>query len=151
LELQAQTAKGNVLWVYTNGRANYQNGKVVTLSGTIQDIDASKKAEEKYNLEKQKSIQSAKLASLGELAASMAHEINNPLGIISGYTELMLMTTDLPDAMLSKLNVILNSCERIAHIVNNLKKFSRIETAKEHSQQNLTKIINEAISLARPR
>ncbi len=45
LELQAQTAKENVLWLYTSGRANYQDGKVISLSCTIQDIDDRKQTE----------------------------------------------------------------------------------------------------------
>jgi PAS domain S-box-containing protein len=45
LELEALTAKGNVVWVYTNGKANFQDGKIVTLSGTIQDINTRKLAE----------------------------------------------------------------------------------------------------------
>ncbi len=45
LELEALTAKGNPLWVYTNGAPNFVDGKVVSLSGTIQNIDDRKKAE----------------------------------------------------------------------------------------------------------
>ncbi len=121
LELQAKTAKGNVLWVYTNGKANYKDGKIVTLSGTIQDIQARKEAELKYEKERQKSIVASKLASLGELSASMAHEINNPLGIISGYAELTLHSSTTPDAVRPSMEVILKSCKRIAHMVGNLK------------------------------
>jgi two-component system, NtrC family, sensor kinase len=151
LELEACTAKGNVLWVFTTGKANYRDGKIVSLSGIIQDIDARKKAEQKYNLERQKSIQSAKLASLGELAASMAHEINNPLSIIYGYTDLMLQDHALPEGFIDKLKVVNRSCERISHLVNNLKKFSRTEDAVEYSNQSISMIINDAISLTLPR
>lgn len=151
LELQAQTAKGNVLWVYTNGKANYKDGKIVTLSGTIQDIDARKQAEARYDLERQKSIQTGKLASLGELAASMAHEINNPLGIISGYTELLMFSPNIEQKTHDKLDVILKSCERISHIVGNLKKFSRSEDRMAHQEKSLSSIIHESITLARPR
>lgn len=151
LEVEAQTAKGNVLWVYTSGKANFIDGKVVTLSGTIQDINARKIAEIKYNKERQKSIQSAKLASLGELAASMAHEINNPLGIISGYTELMLQTTDSDDDDTKKLETILKSCERIAHIVKSLKKFSTSGKEVTREKKSLPDIVREAVNLARPR
>ncbi len=151
LEVEAQTAKGNVLWVYTNGKANLVDGKVVTLSGTIQDINARKIAEIKYNKERQKSIQSAKLASLGELAASMAHEINNPLGIISGYTELMLQTTDSEDEDARKLETILRSCERIAHIVKSLKKFSTSGKEVTREKKSLPDIVREAVNLAKPR
>ena len=151
LELQAQTAKGNVLWVHTSGKANYQDGKIVTLSGTIQDIHVQKSAEISLDLERQKGIQSSKLASLGELAASMAHEINNPLGIISAYTELMMQMPDIDEHVASKLGIIFRSCERISHIVSNLRKFSRTDETAEHSKCSLAKIVKEAILLSKPR
>lgn len=151
LELIALTPKGKQLWVYTNGKANYENGEIKTLSGTIQDIDDKKTAEMEYNLERQKSIQSAKLASLGELAASMAHEINNPLGIISGYSELLMRSNSDNSDALSKIEVILKSCNRISHIVNNLKKFSRSGDSREQSKIVLSDVVKEAIMLAKPR
>tara|TARA_R110002072_G_scaffold186291_1_gene343165 strand:+ start:1189 stop:3012 length:1824 start_codon:yes stop_codon:yes gene_type:complete len=151
LELKAKTAKGNELWVHTSGQANYHDGKVVSISGVIQDIDARKQAENKYNLERLKSFQSNKLASLGELAASMAHEINNPLGIISGYSELMLLSEDMNDSQSEMLEAVLKSCERISHIVNNLKRFSRKDEQRALEQVSLEKIIGESISLANPR
>ncbi len=150
LELMANTLKGNTLWVHTEGKANYVDGKIVTLSGTIQDIDAKKKSEKKYNLERQKSIQNARLASLGELAASMAHEINNPLGIISGYSELLLRDQAGDTRAKSKIEVILKSCGRISHIVNNLKKFSRAEREQKQKSIVLSDLINESIMLAQP-
>lgn len=140
-----------MLWVHTSGQANYHDGKVVSLSGVIQDIDAKKQAEHKYDLERQKSIQSSKLASLGELAASMAHEINNPLGIISGYSELMLLSEDINDSQSEMLEVVLKSCERISHIVNNLKRFSRKDEQRALELVSLAKMIDESISLANPR
>ncbi|BBN83542.1 hypothetical protein PA25_35270 [Pseudoalteromonas sp. A25] len=151
LEVKALTAKGNERWVHTTGHANVHEGKVVSLSGTIQDIDEKKKIEYKYKLEKQNSIQQSKLASLGELAASMAHEINNPLGIISGNTELLLLTEELSQKGRNKLDVIFESCERITHMVKNLKRFSRKEndTTKKHC--DLAQIINNSVAMAMPR
>lgn len=151
LEVEALTAEGNILWVHTTGKAKYENGKVVTLTGTIQDIDARKKSEMSFNLERQKGIQSAKLASLGELAASMAHEINNPLGIISGYTELIIESNPQASPASSKLDIILKSCDRIKHIVSNLMRFSRINETSEHKEILLSNTINEAIFLASTR
>jgi len=54
LELEALTAKGNVLWIFTNGKPNYKDGKIVSLSGTIQDINSRKLAENKFELERKK-------------------------------------------------------------------------------------------------
>lgn len=69
--------------------------------------------------------QSAKLASVGELAASIAHELNNPLGTISLRLETVLART--PDDALTRplLTVIEGEVERMARLVGNLLQFSR--------------------------
>ena len=147
LELEAQTAKGNVLWVYTNGKANYEDGKVVTLSGTIQDIQQRRLAEMRYEAERIKSIQNAKLASLGELAAGLAHEINNPLAHISGAAQIMAKYKDQPDKMLPMLEDVDKSCHRIARIVKSLKKFSRTSDESEMHERQLTALVEESLIL----
>jgi len=152
LELQASTQKGNIKWIYTNGKANYIDGKIATISGTIQDIHARKITEIKYNKEKQKSVVNAKFAALGELSASIAHEINNPLGVISGYAELLQLTSTTASAedISKKSDIILKSCDRISHIVKSLKKFSRSEEG-QYTECLLQDLINEAIVLTKPK
>lgn len=149
LELKSQSPSGETKWIFTNGHAHYEDGKITKISGTIQDIHDKKITEVKYNQERQKSIQNAKFAALGELAASIAHEINNPLGIISGYTELLQLQDELSSD--PKLDKILKSCERIAYIVKNLKRFSRSDDIPIKSPINLTDIVEEAVSLAAPK
>lgn len=149
LELQIVTANGNKKWIHTNGKANYQNGKIRSISGTLQDVEEKKQAELVHNQGKQKSIQNAKYAALGDLAASIAHEINNPLGIISGYTEL-LQYNNMENAE-EKLNIISTSCERIAHIVKNLKRFASNDSELQHSKVNLSTIVNDTMTLTCPK
>ena len=153
LELQARTPKGAVKWIYTSGKANYKDGKIETISGTIQDIHQRKITEIKYNQERHKSIMNAKFAALGELSASVAHEINNPLGVISGYAELLQLTHESasPEDILTKSAIILRSCDRITHIVKSLKKFSRSDEAIQHTVCSLKNVISEAIVLTRPK
>lgn len=61
-------------------------------------------------------------AEMTKLVKHTAHEINNPLGIISGYTELIKSQPDLNMSTNEKLDVILNNCERIVNIIQNLKQ-----------------------------
>lgn len=147
LELQAQTAKGNVLWVYTNGRAHYKNGKVVKLSGTIQDIDEKKKAEMALEKERAISAQNAKLATLGELSAGVAHEINNPLAIAMGCLSMLEKNKDDPEKYNKKLGLIEKSCKRIQKITKGMLKFSR-QGDKEIKPISIATIVDEAVSLA---
>jgi signal transduction histidine kinase len=71
----------------------------------------------------------------------MAHEINNLLGIISGYIELILQSRETNEKMASKLEIVLKSCGRISHIVNNLRKFSRSDKKPEYIGHSLSNVI----------
>lgn len=74
-------------------------------------------------------IQAAKLSSLGTMAAGVAHELNNPLAGVKGFTEILLTKTQ--DEKTKKiLNKILHSSTRMQEIINHLRTFSR-ESKKE--------------------
>jgi len=70
-------------------------------------------------------VHSEKLASLGVMAGGIAHEINNPLMVILGRTELMLMEEDLPERLRGNLDTVRTETERIASIVTGLLTFAR--------------------------
>jgi C4-dicarboxylate-specific signal transduction histidine kinase len=87
------------------------------------------------SLEEQKMISQhqAKLASLGQLAAGVGHEINNPLAIIKGFLhalEIELNINQNPDSKPAYLiNKINHATDRIVNIVKGLKSFSRANTS----------------------
>ncbi len=69
--------------------------------------------------------QAAKLATVGELAASVAHELNNPLGTVSLRLEGVLARTPADDPRRPALEVIEQEVERMARLIANLLQFSR--------------------------
>ena len=151
LELEAKTAKGNVRWVYTNGKANYKDGKIVSLSGTIQDIHQRKIAEDRYAAERQKSLHQSKLASLGELAAGVAHEINNPLAVIYASIQLLPNFKDDFTRVDELYGRIEKACTRIERIVGSLQKFARSSEVPTYHRHDLAKVAGEALFLAQTR
>jgi signal transduction histidine kinase len=93
-------------------------------------------------------IQSAKLAGVGELAAGLAHEINNPLTTIIGLASLLL-DTSVPTGeheRLEDLRMINQEARRARDIVRGLLNFARVDTPKRQPT-DLNQLIEECILL----
>ena len=133
-------AKGKIMKVDSNG-------KPIRFMGTHLDISEEVRIQKEIEEQKVKLIHHSKLASLGEMSAGIAHEINNPLAIIMGSAGLLTKFIDNPEKFQNKIDSINKSCLRISKILNGLKKFSRSADKTQLKPQNLTDIINEAIVL----
>ena len=82
--------------------------------------------ESEIRLELERSLrQSEKLATIGQLASGLAHEIGTPLNIISGRVELIRRKMDDRQGMQKNLDIILNQTERIIKIIQQLLGFAR--------------------------
>ena len=92
-------------------------------------------------------FQAEKLASIGQLAAGIAHEISNPLFVISGRTELLLGNKELPSEALEALNLVSSQIQRIRDLVDRVLKFSR-KSSPKLEVININVIIEAALSLA---
>jgi signal transduction histidine kinase len=100
----------------------------------------------------QQLIHGEKLASVGRLAAGVAHEIGNPLAAILGFVEL-LRAGDLPPAQAGEFLARIHSeTERIHHIIRDLLDFSRRDPEGELAGQraDLREVIADAVDLVRP-
>jgi two-component system NtrC family sensor kinase len=91
-------------------------------------------------------IQSSKLASLGELAAGIAHEIGNPLSAISNYTQFLSLAEGMEVEDRESLEGIKVEVSRIDGIIKNLLAFSR-SSSEEITEVDINEVINNSLSL----
>ena len=90
-------------------------------------------------------IQSEKLASLGQLVSSIAHEINNPLTPILGYSQILISQASVDGDKRDKyLGVISESAEKVKRIVENLLSFARTDKPNRE-YADINKIVEKAV------
>jgi len=91
-------------------------------------------------------IRSEKLASLGKMAAGIAHEINNPLTSILINTHLLLEKSEKKDANFENLTLIADETSRCAQIVKGLLEFSR-QNPPEKTRSDINELIERTTQL----
>ena len=94
-----------------------ENGEVIGSVMVARDVTKQKRMEEQL-------IVTDRLASIGELSSGVAHELNNPLTSVIGFSQL-LMEGEVPDNMKENLATIYSEAQRAAIIVKNLLTFAR--------------------------
>lgn len=72
-----------------------------------------------------KLVHAEKMAAVGQLVSGVAHEVNNPLTAILGFTDLLMENPELPESARKDLRVVLQEAQRTKQIVQNLLSFAR--------------------------
>jgi PAS domain S-box-containing protein len=133
------------------------SGQPVGFSGIAQDITGRKQAEENLfktlkELQESKDmlVQSEKLAAVGRLSAGVAHEILNPINIISMRLELLEVRGDMPGHFVDTLRICRNQIDRVVRIAKDLNQFSRIAST-EYNITDLNELIKHIIEMTAPR
>ncbi len=133
--IQIKTPVGTFKFVEMITEAYLWEDSSLSILG-IRDLTAQKKLEESLQ-------HSKRLATVGHLAAGVAHEINNPLAVMQLRLEL-LSKLDLPDPVPAHLQVLRKHIGRIVHIVTNLRSGTRPQP-QQWSSFPLSKAIQAAL------
>ncbi|MEJ2756974.1 MAG: GAF domain-containing protein, partial [Anaerolineales bacterium] len=80
---------------------------------------------EAQRLAEERLVRSTKLAAVGEMAAAVAHELNNPLTTVTGFTELILESLDKDSPEYEDMSLVLSEAQRSREVVRRLLDFSR--------------------------
>lgn len=119
------------------------------------DIQAKKDAEAQIQSQRIKLETSARLAALGEMAGGVAHEINNPLFVITSRVQLMLLSlerdTEIERQFKSHLDTVLETCDRIVKIVRGLRNVARDSDNEAFEQTSLRALIEQTVDLCASR
>ncbi len=116
----------------------------------LRDLDESERELEEACLKLKETqnqlIQSAKMNALGELAADIAHEINQPLTVIKGLSNNLLRETAPETPRYEKIKLIADSARKMEAVIKHLKVFSRMDAEGLHPV-DLDSVIREAFAM----
>ncbi len=127
--------------------AESSTGKPMRFVGTHLDVTQEQNLIREVENQRVKFIQTSKMAALGEMSAGIAHEINNPLAIISGTLHLIPRCANNEESLKARALTIQKACDRIIKIVKGLRKFSRSGEKINVGRASLKEIILESIGL----
>ncbi|MEI6972070.1 MAG: PAS domain S-box protein [bacterium] len=166
LELELVDRGDKQRWVHANGVAKWDHDRIESISGSIQDITAHRQAEQELrqsntalheamkqlqDVQKQV-IQQERLTALGQMAGGVAHDFNNALVPVLGYTELLLSE---PKALDDKtqatrmLEMIRAGAVNAAATVSRLREFCRQADTCKLSSVDLHRVVGETVELTR--
>jgi len=144
-----------ILWIYYDRKRKEQEKQIlVTLEESNKQLQSYSKALETNHRRLKETqaqvIQAEKLTSLGQLAASIAHEINNPLSGTLVYTQLLARKVERGEAdnevTLDYLSKMESELVRSTKLVQNLLNFAR-QSTPEFQLVNLNTVVNHALDL----
>ncbi len=148
--------RGEIKVIGSRGRAEYDSdGTPIRMTGVNWDMTIEHVQAETIRQQQMQMVQSAKMASLGEMASGIAHEINNPLAIIQGkaaHLKSLISAEQLSGPKLAtELDKIELTSKRISKIIKGLRSFSRNAAKDPFSLVQFPTIVDDTLELCRER
>jgi PAS domain S-box-containing protein len=125
-QLEMRRKDGTTVWAEVMASfIRDENQRIVRILGVIRDITERKRTEEEHRILEERLQRAEKMEALGQLAGGVAHDLNNVLGVLTGYSELLLM--EIPEGQRARGHVekILQSTEKGAAIIQDLLTLAR--------------------------
>jgi len=116
-----------------------EDGKVTSIVVVMTDVTDSA-------ILRSKLLHAEKMAAVGQLVSGVAHEVNNPLTAILGFTDLLMENPEVPESARRDLRVILQEAQRTKQIVQNLLSFAR-QTPPLRQPVQLNSILQRTVHL----
>jgi signal transduction histidine kinase len=124
---------------------NQLQDTIVQLKNTEMELNARMAAQRQAE---NRLVQAAKLAAVGEMAAGIAHELNNPLTSVTGFAELVMDELPQESPMRTDLDLVIRESRRARDVVRRLLDFAR-QTESAHANASLNKVIEDVVALTR--
>jgi PAS domain S-box-containing protein len=129
----------SVHWIVARGRALYdETGNAIRMTGVIMDVSDRKRTEAAL-------VRSEKLASVGRMAATMAHEINNPLEAVTNALFLISCDESLQPETRENVDLAERELIRVAHMTRQTLGFYR--EGSSAAAVNLSELVDELVGL----
>jgi PAS domain S-box-containing protein len=122
------TKDGELVPVTLAASIIYEEGREVATVGIISDLRERLKIEQRLVQAQEKLVVTEKQALIAELAGTTAHELNQPLTSVMGYSELLKKKLSPEDSNYRAVDIILREAERMAEIVRKIGRITRYET-----------------------
>lgn len=155
--LAIKRADGSITWISINAQPIYHEGDATPSAVLVSFFDTTERrnAEKLLKDQQARMVSSSKMSALGEMAAGIAHEINNPLAIISGRINQIQRYLDKkqddPTKLASLFKNVEDTVARISKIVQSLRSFARDGQTDPYSAWQISKIVDETLVLCKER